>query len=356
MRRLLGIVLALPVLAGLGIGAFFLWARSGELEVGAHEGQLRRLDDVAIGATDTSTLTVASWNIAWGCGPGSEGTGEPIRSVQAIGESLDRMGAELRARDVDVALLQEVDLAAARSGDLDQAERVARAAGLPFVCSAASWNVRYLPFPYLPISGHWGRIRSGGAIVSRFPLEDCRIELFEKPAAQPAWYRPFYLSRYVLRATARVGPHRVPIGNVHLEAFDRPNREQQAAQLATAESGAALPHRILGGDFNAPPPESPRLHGFEDEPGLDFRGDTTIRALRAVPGLVPAADAETSARREAELRTFPAHAPNRQLDHLFFGPSVRVHGVEVLREVGELSDHLPLLARISLLAPPSPSP
>src|SRR5689334_13450495 len=74
-------------------------------------------------ATDVAALTIATWNVAWGQGWGSELSGSArMRSRSEQADALAKMGRWLAEQEVDVALLQEVDVGAARSGFVDQAE------------------------------------------------------------------------------------------------------------------------------------------------------------------------------------------------------------------------------------------
>jgi len=171
--------------------------------------------------------------------------------------------------------------------------------------------------------------------------------MLPQPASQPAWYNLFYLNRVIQTVEIEVGGERVPLLNIHLEAFDPINRMRQAA-LMTDLLGEKVPEaQILLGDFNALPPKVTKRHGFVDEPEIDFRDDTTMDLfwnrtdLQEVLG-------EGDPPRPV---TFPAHAPTRRLDYLFAGNGW-VPGEVGVPDVGPLSDHLPVLARLRR-APPA---
>src|SRR5205807_39535 len=95
--------------------------------------------------------------------------------------SLARIAEVVAELAPDVLLLQEVDRGSDRSCGVDQAALIARKAGLLHLARAPSWDVDYLPFPYWPPSRHYGRLLSGGAILSRHPIADCRVEILDKP-------------------------------------------------------------------------------------------------------------------------------------------------------------------------------
>ncbi len=294
-------------------------------------------------------LAVATWNISWGQGWGSELSGSaPFRSHGAIDGALTAMARVLRAADVDVAFLQEVDLSAARSGHVDQARILAERAGFPWVAAAASWDLPYLPYPLWPPSQHAGRIRSGGAILSRYPLRDAWIETLPKPAARTAVYRAFYPSRYLMGAVLDAGEGQVvQLAQTHLEAFDLDNRRLQAGIVASRVAALArAPRLVFGGDLNTVPPSAAVRHGYPDEPHTDHRADPTYPIISAVPGLIPAHPPGEA------CFTFPAHQPCRTLDHLFVAGALAVESARVASEGGESSDHLPVIARLRLLSRP----
>lgn len=290
-------------------------------------------------------LTVVSWNIAWGYGWGSEGSGK-ARPRPHFDASIAQIGAALKAVGADVVLLQEVDFDSRRSHHQDQARLLAQAAGLPYVARAESWTAPWVPFPYWPPSEQFGTMHSGGAILSRFPIEAHEVELLEKPAENPAWYNLFYLFRYLERADVRVGAHTLTVFNTHLEAFKQDNRVLQAKLTRERLSAAMGPHLIYGGDLNSVPPEAPQKKGYPDEPETNHEADPTIQIFRELPGLIDTIGSSSTSARPEDLYTFPAHAPNRKLDHLFVGTGFEVVEARVLREAGSPSDHLPLLLRL----------
>jgi endonuclease/exonuclease/phosphatase family metal-dependent hydrolase len=300
------------------------------------------------------TLTVVVWNIAWGFGWGSEGNGR-AKPAQHFRESVAKIGEQLAALDADLALLQEVDFSATRSGLFDQAELIAARAQLPYVAHAPSWTANWVPFPYWPPREHFGRMRSGGAILSRYPITTNSVRLLEKPPEYAWWYKLFYPFRYLQRCTVRVGELDILVWNTHLEAFKEKNRVEQATEVKkllqemSPEIRAAV---IFGGDLNAVPQEATQKTNYPDETDVvtAHDQDTTVEIFRAIPGLNDVFPAEKYSADERSYFTFPAHAPNRKLDHLFLGERFEVVEARVAHEAGAVSDHLPLLVKLRLRA------
>ena len=291
-----------------------------------------------------------SWNIAWGFGWGSEGSQNPTgkKSRADIEASLQRMGEAIRAQGADIVLLQEVDFGSKRSFDLDEGAVLARASGLRYFAPAVSWRANYIPFPYWPVSAHFGHMKSGGGLLSRFPILNAEVQLLPKPPKNLFIYNWFYLFRFLQRAEVQVGDERIQVFNMHLDAFHQDNRETQA-DLVTARIGEIRSnHVIIGGDLNTVPPEASLRHAYPDEPQTDHRDDTTLARFRGLVGFEAAVPKSEVEQHPERYFTFPAHAPNRQLDHLFFSPGLRVQTTTVPREVGDPSDHLPLVSTVRL--------
>jgi endonuclease/exonuclease/phosphatase family metal-dependent hydrolase len=298
-------------------------------------------------ATNTGTITVVVWNIAWGYGWGSEGTGK-AKPPEYFTESVKKIGGQIAALGADIALIQEIDFDATRSGRLDQAKLIAERAKLPFIALAPSWEANWVPFPYWPPSEHFGHMASGGAILSRFPIEKNTVRLLEKPAEYPFYYRLFYLFRYLQHAELRIGKERVHVFNTHLEAFKEKNRVEQAQVVERVIAKLGDPAVMFGGDFNAVPSEATKKSAYPDETTVQtsHEKDTTVAIIRGVVGLSDAFPQHKYIASERDYLTFPAHEPNRKLDHFFYGGSFELIDARVAREVGDTSDHLPLVIRL----------
>ncbi|HOU53753.1 MAG TPA: endonuclease/exonuclease/phosphatase family protein [Myxococcota bacterium] len=340
--------IAILVLLGGAVGTWFLWAASSPLnrDLDRFEGaDLVSLPGAPVPAPPRA-IKVMSWNIAFGGGAEGQPTG--IYDRDHVVRNLQDIVAAIRAVDPDVVLLQEVDREARRSGMVDQFQWLLGHAGLPHGCYVDTWDVRYVPHPGWNPSGHIGRVRSGQAILSRFPIRACRREPLPQASEAPWWYRVFALHRAIQWADLDLGNGAVLTAvNVHLEAFWPRNRERQAEilaeRLARMDNGRLL---LVGGDLNSVPENAPQRKDFPDEPETDFTTDRTIPLIQGVPGLREVfLDEAPEAPSEASL-TFPATAPNRRLDYLFhrgFAGSTQRAVPRVMA-----SDHRPIEAALRL--------
>ena len=287
-------------------------------------------------------LRVVTWNIHFGSGP-REPRARPSR--KAVHGFLDGICEVLEHVRPGIVFVQECDFRSARSRNVDQMRYLARKLGYRYMAPTVTWEKRYVPYPLWPPRAHYGRVLSGQVILSRYPLDAMGRLLFPKPRGNPWWYNFFYLDRCVTKVRARVGESDLTLFNVHLEAFDREARMEQARLLVgffRRERGGA---NVMAGDFNALPGGAARKKDFPDEPDHDMSGDATIEIMGGT-GLKEVVGSEAYARNEGKYFTFPSSAPNRRLDYLFIGPACRVIEARVLTEAAGLSDHLPVMTAL----------
>ena len=331
--------LVLLVLAGL-----VLWASSGRLPEDALAQTTRYA--AAPDTTAPDTVTVTTYNI--GYLSGMTNNRPVVRSDSFLAGNLTQALGLLRTADPDLIGFQEIDYGAARSGYVHQLDTIGARLGYAAAAQAVNWDERYLPFPYGRPAVHFGRVVSGQAVLSRFPVrQHARIVL----ARPPQWVGrdAFYLDRLAQVALLALGDRPLAVINVHLEAFHTPTREQQARtvnRLYDRLAAQGLPVLLLG-DFNSPLPDAAG-RAAED-------ADRTMRILPADTDLRPVAP-DTAAR--AQPGTYPADAPARTIDHVFCSPA---HFSVADRQVqcgapSPPSDHCAVTASLRLTEPAPGTP
>ena len=292
-----------------------------------------------------------SWNIAFGHGYGSDGSGFKPQTKQDIETSLDRIAALIVSQNADIVLIQEIDFESDRSHRIRQDVYLAGKTGLGYVAKAITWDANYVPFPYWPVSRHFGMVNSGGIILSRFPLSKANTQLLPKPENNGFLYNAFYLFRYHQTASVTVNGNDYVLVNNHLEAFDVANRMDQARSLANTVRSLGDENLLaFGGDFNSLPVLASTKRGFADSKQEDFATDSTLAIIDAVPGYREAISPNQFTAAESDFHTFPAHAPNRRLDYIFIADSVEIIESAVI-PTGNLSDHLPVVVKVVLTQP-----
>lgn len=348
LKRLFFFLLAaLGVLIVLFV-AFFFWASAGTL---SEDEYATTATHAAAPAAPPDTLAVMTYNI--GYLSGMTNNLPVVRERTLFENNLTQAVRLLRRADPDIVGFQEIDFGAARSFDVDQLGELAERLGYAASATAVNWDERYLPFPYGWPSVHFGRVLSGQAILSRYPiLAHERIELAR--TSRPFYTDALYLDRLAQVAVLNVGgpggERPVAVVNVHLEAFEEATRETQAREVrAIAERYAARYPTLLIGDFNAPadaarpalPPEEQTRHADDETLALLLEG-TAFR---------PALPDSLHRRPVPKVGTYPADAPRIKIDHIFYTPGpLRPVGVpEVLGGGPEPpSDHRAVLMRFVL--------
>ncbi|MBI2341408.1 MAG: endonuclease/exonuclease/phosphatase family protein [Deltaproteobacteria bacterium] len=293
-----------------------------------------------------SSLKVVSYNIGFGNGLESEKVG--IKNESEIRQNLDGIANFLK--NADIALLQEVDLSSRRTHYIDEAAYLAGKAGFGCYACVTNWVKNFVPYPYWPISNQYGKMKSGECVLSRYPiLNNMRLPLPQR-TDKPFWYKAFYFDRTVQVAEVLVGDRKVNVVNNHLEPFDISNREAQGKELSKLIKNLSGANLIVGGDFNALPPNASIKKNFPDKPEKywkvweDVSGDETMAEfLDANSELGEAMDGVAH---ESETFTFPADNPNRRVDYLFFSQDLIKKEGKIVFSAGPLSDHLPVYLEV----------
>ncbi|MEX0797989.1 MAG: endonuclease/exonuclease/phosphatase family protein, partial [Bacteriovoracaceae bacterium] len=208
------------------------------------------------------------------------------------------------------------------------------------------WSANYIPYPYWPIRKHFGKMLSGGGILSRFPIVNNEVFLHKKPAANSWWYNLFYLYRFTQIATIKIAGKEMAVANNHLEAFNKKNRRDQAKTMVKRLN---LNKDVLaaGGDFNTTPPNATRKSGFEGYPKDDYEDDSTYESLVSGLFLKDALKTDDYLREEKRWFTFSSVKPSRKLDYIFVKEDIPLEEFEVIQT--PVSDHFPVQAKIRLI-------
>ncbi|MCS6833861.1 MAG: endonuclease/exonuclease/phosphatase family protein, partial [Flammeovirgaceae bacterium] len=240
-----------------------------------------------------------------------------------------------RSLNPHLIAFQEIDFASHRSYEVNQLEEIANALKFPYGAWAINWDKKYVPFPYFPPSVHFGKILSGQAILSKFPIEKHQRIALERVKSHPFYYDAFYLDRLLEIAELRIKNKKVVLMNVHLEAFDANTRKNQMLYVRNVyQEIAKFAPVLLIGDFNSVPPSSEMP---ETEIDILLKAENIESACPSSEFHLPSS------------YTFPSNNPNEQIDYIFYNPD-RIEKVEwnVLTSFGDISDHLPVMMKFRL--------
>ncbi|MBF0493330.1 MAG: endonuclease/exonuclease/phosphatase family protein [Deltaproteobacteria bacterium] len=304
--------------------------------------QLIHYPEISSTETRPQSLKVMTYNMGYASG---DKNNLPVKlKREEVEDQLKKMATALQKENPDILLLQEVDFASQRTFYINQMQFLAKALQLPYAALALTWNKHYVPWPYWPPAVHFGRMVSGQAVLSRFPITEQIVHVFSKPKENPFWYNWFYLNRVAQKVSIDLGEKKLKLFNVHLEAFKEGTNQLQHEELAQLVSAqlSAQPGELflLGGDFNSP---SQFVEGLEktDEENLLGRQQSLFK-LQNTLGLQ---NAEVS---QKNFFSIPSWKPVKKIDHLFYFQN-QLNLISAGRVMPlTASDHLPIWAEFKL--------
>lgn len=328
MKRVLKTMALLLSVAVLALGIFIYYA----IGPGVSESKFPRSGVLELGPAQPAPdkpgqITVVSYNI--GYGSGLKNNQEPVTEAEHKA-NLEKMAADLQKLKPDLLFLQEVDFRSRRSFGVDQMKFLAEKLGLAHAAYVLTWNKNYVAWPYWPPERHFGRVVSGQAVLSRFPIKSQQLIEFPKPSTNAFWYNWFYLDRIVQHLILDLGGEQVSVYNLHLEAFAAATREEQIGQLGRLIKADPFAAKIAAGDFNLADPILPdREDSDRDSKGLlkVFAANTGTQAFQT----------------EKPFYSMPSNEPYKLIDHIFFSPRFRLEKAGNIAD-STASDHLAVWA------------
>ncbi|MGI9544543.1 MAG: endonuclease/exonuclease/phosphatase family protein [Cyclobacteriaceae bacterium] len=320
----------------LSVVAAYFWGSSGRLS----ESELNQIiENEAQAGLGKDTLTVVSYNMGYLSGMTNN---LPIQPDPGLyNHNLSRLIKMFQAIQPDLIGIQEIDYGSDRSLGMDQLDSLLKYCQIPFAHKSINWDKNYVPFPYWPPAVHFGRVLSGQAILSKYPVDRGERTVLENPDNQPFYYKAFYINRLIQVAHVSIDGKRLIVMNVHLEAYDRGTRERQAQHLLQVYRDYAKQYpTLLVGDFNARPPYAGEVDEVE----------STIQLFLDELHLSAAIPKQKYLANEEEYFTYSSDRPYEKIDYIFYNDD-RIDMIDsyIVREAGEISDHLPVVMKFKLL-------
>jgi endonuclease/exonuclease/phosphatase family metal-dependent hydrolase len=226
--------------------------------------------------------------------------------------NIERVAAIIDSLDADIVLLQEVDRRTARAAGADHLAELEKLTGMH---AAFGKSLDYQGGDY------------GIAVLSRWPIDSAAtISLKVEPPQERSGgsHEP----RVGLHAVVRAPFGRLHVLNTHIDAGGPATyRRQEVIGLLAhirnrVPAGEAL---VFGGDLNARP---------------------TTDEIAAVSLALTDAFATCGS---GAAETFPANAPDRRIDYVFYN---RARCIQARVPVTEASDHRPLFVTLEILRRP----
>lgn len=268
-------------------------------------------------------LRVGCYNIAHGRG-GRLGTkswegGDRATKIDRVRE----IGRMLKDAQMDIVVLNEVDFSSFWSGHFDQAKVIAQEAGYSYLAEQRNADIA-IPFC---------SVRFGNAILSRYPISETRFIKFPNSSRIQELFGGD--TKYGLLCTVDLpGGDSIRVFAVHLTVHSEALRAESARIILRIQDESDIPLLAMG-DFNSTLSGYPGAH-------IDRSGDNAIDLLFASE-LFTTFPMETPL--EPKEFTFPSEKPDRVIDWIFVSSPWKIMEKKVLSS--ELSDHLPVVARLS---------
>ncbi|MDH3348071.1 MAG: endonuclease/exonuclease/phosphatase family protein, partial [Desulfobulbaceae bacterium] len=269
-------------------------------------------------------IRVGCFNIAHGRGEQYGGSNWDGGDKNTKINRCKQIGRLLRAEQLDIVVLNEVDFSSAWSGHTDQARIIAEEAGYPYIVEQRNLDMA-VPF---------FSIRFGNAMLSKFPISNTRFidypNLLELVEPFTGGFKEGVVSTIELP-----GGKNVQVAAVHLYAFDGTLQGPSGAMLLEHYKQSGIP-LIAMGDFNTAPRGYPQY--LTDKQGRNalemFLHDGHFSTLP-----------RTSSPSLQDF-TFPATNPERVLDWIVVSDPYHIRSKKVVPSA--LSDHLPVTATINI--------
>jgi len=321
--------LLIIVLVFLVIPIFYFWAGSPNLPKQQYR-QIKKYHESS-SIPDQDTLSIISFNIGYLSGMTNN---LAVRSgYDFFHQNMEHAVEIFQDRSPTFIGFQEIDYHAKRSWYVNQMDSIAKKLKFPYGAYVVNWDKRYVPFPYWPVKVHFGKLISGQALLSQYPILNNRRIVFPKPDKNPFYYNAFYLDRLLQFTEMDVKGNRLLILNVHLEAFDTETREIQARILKdTVERYSKRYPLLLIGDFNCRPPFM----------NIQNNEEITLRVLQSIPGMHMTIREREYQENPAEYYTYSSRHPTETIDYIIHNERIQAISFEVIGESYEISDHRPV--------------
>ncbi|MFY7805108.1 MAG: endonuclease/exonuclease/phosphatase family protein [Limnoraphis robusta] len=326
--------LLLLIVCGLSssLFSFYLWASSPSYPQEKYAEILT--SDFPLKRNSKETYTVITYNIGYLSGLTNN---QAVQRKKALfDKNLELAISALKPWNADFIALQEIDFASQRSYDINQVKALATALAFPMQATAINWDKNYVPFPIFPVYTHFGKLLSGQAVLSRYPIELNERIVLERLASKPFYEKPFYLDRLAQVTHLKIANQILILINVHLEDVDLKTRLKQSQFILELFLSFYQKYPVLLiGDFNSEPPSEKNL-------------EPTINLFLNTPGIKSAFPPETL--NNPKNATYPSDKPRQTIDYIFYN-SNRIQAIEWQVITGILaSDHLPVMMKFRIIS------
>ncbi len=275
-----------------------------------------------------SELNIMNWNIRFGGGRIGfywDCYGDrTLMNQEEVNDNMKKVVDYIKLVNPDILYIQEIDINSKRSVYMDQMQYLLDETNLNYGVYAPNWKA-----DFVPSDGH-GRMNTGIAIFSKWPISDAKRIALPLIEDQAAATRYFYLRRCYLQCTIEPQDGKeLDLLNIHASAWAQDDTKQQQLNIfkeafdSLSNEGRTF---IGGGDFNNIPPGSTTLTDFDDNKNCDpdFPPDDFTEQIgwmtEYYEDYLPAVKLDDYQANNASYYTYTSDQNgywNRKLDHLF---------------------------------------
>jgi endonuclease/exonuclease/phosphatase family metal-dependent hydrolase len=228
-------------------------------------------------------------------------------------KQLNMIAHILKKIDADIVLLQEIDFSSERSHYIDQARFLAKKANYSFIAKAPLLKTRFYP----TFNGKLGKLDYGLCVLSKLPLENQTMHIFDYPQEIPFYLRWLYPLHGLQKIQVLINNQKINVINAHFDPFSSKTQQKEITILKKWIKKITFP-LILCGDFNAPAAD------------LNF-DDLTEVVTQYI-----------------ESPTYPSDKPKEQIDHIFINKTSQMSYGYVEYDAKKISDHLPIVGYLKI--------
>jgi endonuclease/exonuclease/phosphatase family metal-dependent hydrolase len=213
----------------------------------------------------TDSVKVMTWNIKFGGGRidfffDCFGNRVLMNHNEVI-KNLNNVADFIKNTNPDILFIQEIDLNSKRSANINQIDWIINNTEFNYAVYTSQWKASYIPSKGL------GRMDSGVAIFSKWPLTNATRMALPLIKEQNAVVQYFYLKRCLLECEVVINNSLVTLLTTHTEAYANDGTKKAQLELIYSRLNkldSVGKNFIIGGDFNALPPNTSHVKGFDD--------------------------------------------------------------------------------------------
>jgi|SRR5690554_358198 len=211
------------------------------------------------------SLNIMTWNIKFGGGRIDfffDCIGDRvIMSEEEVIRNMEGVAKFINETQPDLLFVQEIDIDSKRTAFVDQMQWLLDKTHFNYAVYTSQWKASFIP------SDGLGRINSGIAIFSRYPLTNARRTALPLMKEQNALVRYFYLKRALLECEVNLKGQKTKLLNTHLEAYSQDGTKKRQLDIVfqrLIELDSIGHPFIFAGDINCLPPNTIKTKGFPD--------------------------------------------------------------------------------------------